>query len=67
MQELGPHFSLDLFLKARDYTIRAVHEVASKVEIGMNENDGHLLIDQTLEKLGSEKKWHPNKLSLIHI
>jgi Xaa-Pro aminopeptidase len=57
-------FSLAKFLRARELTKSVVEEVQGKVFVGMSEADGHQFIDQALDKLGAEKKWHPNKFRI---
>ncbi len=61
---VGSNFNLENFLKVRDLTIKAVGAIASSVEIGMTEKDGSDLIDRTLNNMGSNKKWHPNKFRI---
>ncbi len=64
IHNVGKSFNLDLFLKARELTIKAVHSVKEQVFIGMSEDEGHDLIDKTLDRLGASKKWHPNKFRI---
>ncbi|MDH4467663.1 MAG: M24 family metallopeptidase [Bacteriovoracaceae bacterium] len=61
IHDVGQEFNLSKYLKARELTIKAVQMISDSLEEGMSENDGHELIDSTLTKLGSDKKWHPNK------
>ncbi|WP_372655248.1 M24 family metallopeptidase [Halobacteriovorax sp.] len=64
IEGVGSSFSEELFLKCRLKTINAVKLIASKIKPGMSELDGHKVIDQVLNDLGCEKKWHPSKFRI---
>ena len=57
-------FSLEKFLKARELTIEAVNKVATSVELGMVEDDGHELINKVLTEMGADNNWHPHKFRI---
>jgi Xaa-Pro aminopeptidase len=63
-EKVGAKFQLALFIKARDLTIAAVKEVSGLAFEGMTELDGHLLLNDCLEKRGVEKLWHPHKFRI---
>lgn len=58
---VGDKFNLELFLNARELALKACHLFNEGLEEGMNERDGHTLMDNILLSLGSERKWHPTK------
>ena len=64
IQDVRECFNLKTFLKARELTISAVKQFREKVFIGMTEDDGHQIIDEILQNMGAEKKWHPNKFRI---
>ncbi len=64
IEGVGSSFNEELFLKCRSKTIEAVKLIASKIKPGMTELDGHKIIDQTLDELECEKKWHPSKFRI---
>ena len=64
IHSVSEKFCLDKFFKARLLTKEAVSRVKSRVEIGMSEKDGLNLIDEVLNQMGAQKKWHPNKFRI---
>ncbi len=66
IHDVRESFSLEKFLEARRLTKEAVKVVSQNVFVGMTETDGHKIIDETLEKMGAQKKWHPNKFRIGH-
>ncbi len=64
IEQVGEKFCRDKYLEAREKTILAVKQIASLVEIGMNEEEGQTLVDEVLAKHGVEKKWHPTKFRI---
>lgn len=49
---------------ARKKSQEVTQEVASKVWVGMNEEDGLTLLDEVLTQYNVENKWHPNKFRI---
>lgn len=67
MQEIeatGKKFVKEDYLEARNLCLKAVDEIFKKLEAGMTEKDGHLLIEEVLKSFGSKKRWHPNKFRI---
>ncbi len=64
IEGVGSSFSEELFLKCRIKTIEAVKLIAEQIKPGMTEANGHKIIDEILESLGCEKKWHPSKFRI---
>lgn len=64
IEGVGSSFSEEQFLNCRLKTIEAVKTISKEIEVGMNEDDGHRVIDETLSSLGCEKKWHPSKFRI---
>lgn len=64
INQVGDDFDIAKFLQSRELTVQAVNRIAAQIEPGMEESDGYAIIDQVLEDLGSEKKWHPNKFRI---
>lgn len=63
-EKVGDNFSQEKYMSARAYTIKAVHTIASKIEEGMSEKDGHDLIEQVLKEMSYERHWHPPKFRI---
>lgn len=64
IESVGSKFNLEKYLNAREFAIKATREVASKVEVGMNESDGQQIITSVLENYGVERLWHPSKFRI---
>ena len=64
MHTVGEQFNLDTFLSARKQTHDALRLCASKIEVGMNEEEGQKVIESTLQSLGITERWHPPKLRI---
>lgn len=62
IQAFGPHFDLDKFIFARDSARALCHDLSSRVQVGMTEEDLHTLYKSLGPKYGVEKNWHPPKL-----
>ena len=62
IQDFGENFDLQKFYHARDVARDMTHELASKIQPGMIEEDAHELYKQICHKHGVEKNWHPPKL-----
>lgn len=64
IQATGSNFDLNTYLKVRDKTINIVTDFADSLRIGMDEVEGHKLLDSIMNDYGVEKKWHPNKFRI---
>ena len=64
IEGVGPHFDSEKYQQARRKTISVVKEVSSNVFLGMSEEEGAKLVEETLKKYGAEKKWHPTKFRI---
>lgn len=64
IENVGPQFNLELYLKAREKTIAAVHKTAEKIRPGMTEADALAILNDELAKIGVEKFWHPTKFRM---
>ncbi|CBW24959.1 putative aminopeptidase [Halobacteriovorax marinus SJ] len=64
IEGVSSSFDEELFLKCRTKTIEAVKLIATRIEVGMSEDDAHIVVDQVLNELGCEKKWHPSKFRI---
>ncbi len=64
IEGVGVNFDFEKYLEARIKTKKVVEEVSSKAFLGMSEEDGHKLVDETLNKYGANKKWHPTKFRI---
>ena len=64
IEGVGPHFDFEKYQQARRKTISVVKEVSSNVFLGMSEEEGAKLVEETLKKYGAEKKWHPTKFRI---
>ena len=64
IEAVGPKFNLEHQRNAQELTKRAVQLIASRLEVGMSEMDGHVVIEDVLSELGAQKKWHPSKFRI---
>ena len=51
-------FSLAEFRSARDKTFEAVNRISQSIKVGMNEDEGNLVVKTILSEMGSAKSWH---------
>jgi len=58
LEATGASFDIDKFLDVRSRTRQAVHTIASKIHVGMVEEDGRAMARDTLEELGMRRGWH---------
>jgi methionyl aminopeptidase len=56
---VGAEFTVEKILDVRSRTRNAVNMIASRIEVGMTEEDAKGLASQTLTELGLRKGWHP--------
>jgi len=64
IENCGPNFNLELYLKVRDKTISAVQSAALQIRPGMNEANALVILNDELERAGIEKFWHPTKFRI---
>lgn len=57
-EAVGPRFSENGMLTARDLTMRALDVIASRVQPGMTEDQGERVARKTLKELGLLVGWH---------
>jgi methionyl aminopeptidase len=61
-ERVGPAFSVDGMLLARQKTRQAIHDIAARVQPGMIEEDAVAMAKQTLIDAGLELSWHPTRV-----
>ncbi|MBP0598006.1 NAD(P)H dependent flavin oxidoreductase family protein [Herbaspirillum sp. LeCh32-8] len=59
LERVGPRYSLDGMLAAREQSIRAVAQIAGKLRIGMRTSEAVEMADQHLRDMGASHTWHP--------
>lgn len=64
INQTGEKFQLPKLVDAQNLTKKIVKDVASKVEVGMNEADGLALLNHEFSKYGDIKFWHPHKFRI---
>jgi methionyl aminopeptidase len=58
VEDVGTDFSVSKILDVRLRTRRAVNTIASRIGVGMTENEARELASRTLTELGLRKGWH---------
>ena len=58
-EQVGPRYSLDGMLAAREQTVRALAAIASQLKIGMTTAQALAMAEQTLQAMGASHTWHP--------
>jgi hypothetical protein len=61
-ERVGPAFSVDGMLLARQKTRQAVQDISVLIEPGMVEEDAVALAKKTLVNSGLELSWHPTRV-----
>jgi methionyl aminopeptidase len=61
-ERVGPAFSVDGMLLARQKTRQAIQDIAARVQPGMIEEDAVAMAKQTLIDAGLELSWHPTRV-----
>ncbi|WDD95597.1 aminopeptidase P family protein [Burkholderia sp. FERM BP-3421] len=61
-ERVGPAFSADGMLLAREQTRRAIHDIASRVAPGMREEEAVTMAKQRLAEAGMTLSWHPTRV-----
>lgn len=63
-EQLGPEFDLQKFLKARTLCLKAADSIIERIEIGMTEKDGQILVKDVFKEFDITKFWHPTKFRM---
>ncbi|MGY2156284.1 M24 family metallopeptidase [Pseudomonas tolaasii] len=58
-EKVGPRYSLDGMLAAREKTVRALAAIASQLTVGMTTGAALEMASQTLQAMGASHTWHP--------
>ncbi len=61
-ERVGPAFSVDGMLLARNKTRQAIEDIAARIRPGMIEEDAVALAKQTLIDAGMALSWHPTRV-----
>lgn len=61
-ERVGPAFSVDGMLAARNRTRRAIREIAARIKPGMVEEDAVVMAKQVLIDSGLALSWHPTRV-----
>ncbi len=59
LEKVGPRYSLDRMLAAREQSVRSVAAIASKLRLGMTTAQALEMAAQTLQAMGASHTWHP--------
>ncbi|MCF1488220.1 M24 family metallopeptidase [Pseudomonas sp. AA27] len=59
LEKVGPRYSLDGMLAAREQTVRALAAIASQLEVGMTTAQALAMAERTLRAMGASHTWHP--------
>ncbi|EKT4450000.1 NAD(P)H dependent flavin oxidoreductase family protein [Pseudomonas putida] len=59
LEKVGPRYSLDGMLAAREQSVRAVAAIASQLHVGMTTAQALEMAAQTLQAMGASHTWHP--------
>lgn len=58
-ERVGPKYSLDGMLAAREQSIRALAQIVGKLRIGMTTAEAVTMANDHLRQMGSSHTWHP--------
>ncbi|KAF2405943.1 Ferredoxin-NADP reductase [Pseudomonas antarctica] len=58
-EKVGPRYSLDGMLAAREKTVRALAAIASQLTVGMTTGAALEMASQQLQAMGASHTWHP--------
>lgn len=58
-EKVGPRYSLDGMLAAREKTIRALAAIASQLKVGMTTGEALDMAAEQLQAMGASHTWHP--------
>jgi len=59
LEKVGPRYSLDGMLAAREQTVRALAAIAEQLKVGMTTAQALDMASQTLQSMGASHTWHP--------
>lgn len=59
LEKVGPRYSLDGMLAAREQSLRALAAIASQLKVGMTTGQALEMASQTLQAMGASRTWHP--------
>ncbi|NIE73182.1 M24 family metallopeptidase [Pantoea sp. Ap-967] len=59
LEKVGPRYSLDGMLAAREHSMRAVAAIASQLQVGMTTAQALEMAARTLQGMGASHTWHP--------
>ncbi|KQN61586.1 (Fe-S)-binding protein [Pseudomonas sp. Leaf58] len=59
LEKVGPRYSLDGMLAAREQSVRSVAAIASQLHVGMTTAQALEMAAQTLQAMGASHTWHP--------
>jgi CDP-4-dehydro-6-deoxyglucose reductase len=59
LEKVGPRYSLDGMLAAREQTVRALAAIADQLKVGMTTAQALDMASQTLQAMGASHTWHP--------
>lgn len=59
LEKVGPRYSLDGMLAAREQSVRAVAAIASQLQVGMTTAQALEMAAHTLQAMGASHTWHP--------
>lgn len=64
LERVGESFQLEMYLEARVLTKKLVRDYATKIQIGMSEEEIKKELNLLFQKQGLEKYWHPTKVRI---
>lgn len=59
LEKVGPRYSLDGMLAAREQTVRALAAIADQLKVGMTTAQALAMASETLQAMGASHTWHP--------
>tara|TARA_R110002072_G_scaffold64203_2_gene159378 strand:- start:224835 stop:225473 length:639 start_codon:yes stop_codon:yes gene_type:complete len=64
METFGEKFTLATLAQARELAFHCLKEINQRITVGINEDQGHKIIQEVCLENGSEKFWHPSKFRI---
>lgn len=59
LEKVGPRYSLDGMLAAREQSVRALAAIVSQLKVGMTTGEALQMAAETLQAMGASHTWHP--------
>jgi CDP-4-dehydro-6-deoxyglucose reductase len=59
LEKVGPRYSLDGMLAAREQSVRALAAIASQLKVGMTTAQALEMANEQLQAMGASHTWHP--------